>query len=67
MPKAGEALGTGLADMYALVTPSPLPSSGSGTESFDFIEAPLREAIAATKLDVLGEAIEIHCFPDENP
>ena len=65
--EAGEALGTGLADMYALVDSFPVAFVGNGTASFEFIETPLREAIAATKLDVLGEAIEIHCFPDENP
>ncbi|MEX3009829.1 ROK family protein [Hoeflea sp. TYP-13] len=65
--EAGQALGTGLADMYALVDSFPVAFVGNGTEAFEFIEKPLREAIAATKLDVLGEAIEIHCFPDENP
>jgi predicted NBD/HSP70 family sugar kinase len=65
--EAGQALGTGLADMYALFDSFPVAFVGNGTEAFDFIEKPLRDAIGATKLDVLGEAIEIHCFPDENP
>lgn len=65
--EAGRALGTGLADMYALVDSFPVAFVGHGIEAFEFIEPTLREAIAATKLDVLGEAIEIHCFPDEHP
>ncbi|MCP4316990.1 MAG: ROK family transcriptional regulator [Hyphomicrobiales bacterium] len=65
--EAGQALGTGIADMYALVDSFPVAFVGNGTKAFEFIETTLREAIAATRLDVLGEAIEIHCFPDENP
>ena len=65
--EAGQALGTGLADMFALVDSFPVAFVGNGTRAFAFIEPTLREAIASTKLDVLGEAIQIHCFPDENP
>ena len=65
--EAGRALGTGLADMYALVDSFPVAFVGNGTEAFQFIEGPLREAIGATRLDVVAEEIEIHCFPDEKP
>ncbi|MCY6381294.1 ROK family transcriptional regulator [Hoeflea prorocentri] len=64
---AGRALGTGLADMYALVDSFPVAFVGRGTQAFEFIEEPLREAISATKLDVIADEIDIHCFPDEKP
>lgn len=64
---AGRALGTGLADMYALMDSFPVAFVGHGTRAFEFIEEPLRQAISSTKLDVIGNEIEIHCFPDEKP
>lgn len=65
--EAGQALGTGLADMYALMDSFPVAFVGKGTEAFEFIEVSLRETINKTKLDVIDDDIEIHCFPDENP
>jgi predicted NBD/HSP70 family sugar kinase len=65
--QAGEALGTGLADMFALVDPFPVALVGYGTIAFEFIEKPLRDAIGMTNLDIAGDDIEISCFPDEKP
>lgn len=65
--EAGRALGTGIADMYALMDSFPVAFVGKGTEAFEFIEKPLRDAIRATKLDVIKDNIEIHCYPDETP
>lgn len=65
--EAGQALGTGLADMFALVDSFPVAFIGNGTAAFEYMEEPLRTAIAATRLDALSAAIEIHCFPDDIP
>ena len=65
--EAGEALGTGLANMFALVDPFPVALVGSGTRAFDFIEGPLRRAIGDINPYVSGSEIEISCFPNEKP
>lgn len=65
--EAGKALGTGLADMFALVDSFPVAFVGNGTKAFEYMEKSLREAIAATRLDEQSKAIDIFCFPDEIP
>ncbi len=65
--EAGRALGTGLADMFALVDPFPVAFVGKGTKAFEFIEQPLRQALAGNKLIVDAEHTEIRCYPDERP
>jgi predicted NBD/HSP70 family sugar kinase len=64
---AGRALGTGLADMFALFDPFPIAFVGKGTKAFEFIEQSLRAALADTKLDTDAGDVEIRCFPDERP
>ena len=64
---AGRALGTGLADMFALVDTIPIAFVGKGTKAFEFIEEPLREALAENKLDVSAGEVDIRCYPDERP
>lgn len=65
--EAGRALGTGLADMFALVDPIPIAFVGKGTKAFEFIEPSLREALAETKLDIGARDADITCYPDERP
>ena len=64
---AGRALGTGLADMFALVDPLPVAFVGKSTKAFEFIEPSLRSALADTKFANGAEDVEIHCFPEERP
>lgn len=65
--EAGHALGTGLADVFALVDPFPIAFVGKGTKAFAFIEAPLREALADAKMAAVTQETEIRCYPDERP
>ena len=64
---AGRALGTGLADLYALVDPFPVAFIGGGTVAFDLIEQPLREALGSTTGGGDARDIAIDCYPDEIP
>lgn len=64
---AGRALGTGLADIFALIDPLPIAFVGKGTKAFEFIEPFLRAAVADTKVAIGAEDVEIYCFPDERP
>ena len=64
---AGRALGTGLADMFALVDPFPIAFVGKGTKVYEFIDGSLRVALADTKLAIGAEDIDIRCYPDERP
>lgn len=45
---AGEAIGYGLGNLFALIDPAPVALIGQGALGFDLIEAPMREAIART-------------------
>ncbi len=65
--EAGRALGTGLADMFALVDPIPVAFVGKGTKAFEFIEPALREALGEMKLDTGARDADIRCYPDERP
>ncbi len=65
--EAGRALGTGLADMFALVDPFPIAFVGKGTKAYEFIDASLREALANMKLAIGAQDIDIRCYPDERP
>lgn len=64
---AGEAIGTGLANIYALVDPFPVVIAGSGGTAFDLMEPALRRSLEATVAGKQTPQISIDCFTDESP
>lgn len=64
---AGDAIGTGLANIYALVDPFPIVLVGSGVVAFDLMEPAIRKSLSATVAGKQVENIPIDCFSDETP
>lgn len=64
---AGEALGHGLASMFALVDPFPVALVGHGTAAFNLMEEPIRKALHTTIAGKDAADIAIFCYPDERP
>ena len=64
---AGRALGTGLANLFALMDPFPVALVGSGAAAFEFMEKPLRAVLTKSLAGTSSSAIDISCFPDEMP
>ncbi|NQW00270.1 MAG: ROK family transcriptional regulator [Rhodospirillales bacterium] len=64
---AGDAIGTGLANIYALVDPFPIIMVGSGVVAFDLMEGSIRRALRANVAGKQVENIPIDCFTDEYP
>lgn len=64
---AGRALGTGLANLFALMDPFPVALVGSGAAAFEFMEQPLRAVLAKSLAGASSSSIDISCFPDEMP
>ncbi len=64
---AGKAIGSGLANIYALVDPFPIVIVGSGVVAFDLMEPAIRKALGATVAGKQVENISIDCFSDETP
>ena len=64
---AGAALGTGLANLFALTDPLPVALVGAGAKAFAFLEGPLRRAFRENQSDDQGLSVEIKCFVDEMP
>ncbi len=64
---AGAALGTGLANLFALTDPLPVALVGAGTKAFVFLEQPLRKALENGRSGDQGEQVQIKCFVDEMP
>lgn len=64
---AGDAIGTGLANIYALVDPFPIILVGSGVVAFDLIEPAIRKALSANVAGKQVMNIPIDCFSDEDP
>ena len=64
---AGAAIGTGLANLYALVDPFPVVLVGAGALFFEQMEAPIRERLSTAPGDVEPQRIEIDCYPEESP
>jgi len=62
---AGDAIGTGLANIYALVDPFPIVLVGSGVVAFDLMEPAIRKSLSATVAGKQLENIPIECFSDE--
>lgn len=65
--KAGTALGTGIANIFALVDPFPIVLVGNGAKAFAFMEVPIRNALAASSSDEEAQSILIDCIDDEEP
>lgn len=64
---AGDAIGTGLANIFALVDPFPIIIVGSGAAAFDLMEPFIRKALSATVAGKQVKNIPIDCFTDETP
>lgn len=64
---AGDAIGTGIANIFALVDPFPIIIVGSGGAAIDLMEPPIRKALSATVAGKQEENIPIDCFTDETP
>lgn len=62
---AGAAIGTGLANMYALVDSFPVALVGSGAVAFDLMEKPLRDALSASMAGNQADDLAIDCYTDE--
>lgn len=65
--KAGEALGFGLGNLFALIDPAPVAMVGVSAAAFDLIEPALREAIAQTAGGQHSESISFDTEPNELP
>lgn len=65
--KAGEALGFGLGNLFALIDPAPVAVVGIGAAAFDLIEPALRQAIAKTAGGHHSKAISFATEPNELP
>lgn len=63
--EAGQMLGLGLGNLFALTDPLDVTFVGSGAAAFDLIEPSLREAIAGTFAGEAGRNVAISCYPDE--
>ncbi len=63
--KAGEALGFGLGNLFALIDPAPVTMVGVGARAFDLIEPALREAIGRTAGGQHSESISFDTESDE--
>lgn len=64
---AGAALGTGLANLFALTDPLPVALVGAGAKAFEFMESPLRHALERNQSGHQGRTVDIKCFMDEMP
>jgi predicted NBD/HSP70 family sugar kinase len=64
---AGEAIGTGLGSVFALIDPAPVAIVGMGAAAFDLIEKPMRRAIAGTAGGQLDADISVDIEPNELP
>ncbi len=65
--KAGEAIGFGLGNIFALFDPAPVVIVGAGGSAFDILEEPIRGAISRTAGGQHSGAISFETKPDETP
>lgn len=65
--KAGEAIGYGMGNLFALFDPAPVAIVGPGALAFDILEEPIREAIAQTAGGQHSGSISFATEPDEMP
>lgn len=62
---AGEAIGFGLGNLFALIDPVPVALVGVGAEAFDLIEEGLRSALARTAGGQHGDGVPFDTIADE--
>ncbi len=65
--QAGTAIGTGLANLFALVDPFPVVLVGSGAVSFDLMEPHIRQALKGSMIARHPEDIDLDFIIDERP
>ena len=64
---AGAAIGTGIANLFALVDQFPIVLVGRGTANFDLMEASLRASLSTAPGTQNHQPIEIACYLEEEP
>lgn len=64
---AAEAIGSGLASLFALIDPVPIAFVGSGTAAFDITEPHIRQAIAQSNAGFFADNFEWETFDSEFP
>lgn len=64
---AGQAIGYGLGNLFALIDPAPVAVVGPGAAAFDLLEPAIRRAIAETVGGEQGAPIEFDLEPEEAP
>ncbi len=62
---AGNSIGSGIANLYALVDEFPIALVGSGTVLFDLMEDPIYRALAAAPGASSRENVDIVCYKDD--
>lgn len=65
--RAGEAIGYGMGNLFALFDPAPVAIVGPGALAFDILEEPIRAAIAQTAGGQHSGAISFATEPNEMP
>jgi predicted NBD/HSP70 family sugar kinase len=65
--QAAEAIGTGLASIFALIDPVPVAFVGSGTAAFDIAEPYIRACIAGSNSGAFGDHFEFDIYEHEMP
>lgn len=65
--QAAEAIGTGLAGIFALIDPVPIAFVGSGTAAFDIAEPYIRACIAESNSGTFSDHFEFDIYESEVP
>jgi predicted NBD/HSP70 family sugar kinase len=65
--QAAEAIGTGLAGIFALIDPVPIAFVGSGTAAFDIAEPYIRACIAESNSGAFSDHFEFDIYESELP
>ena len=65
--EAGQAIGAGLASLYALIDPFPVAFVGSGTKARLLMDDAIIKSIGNTQLGQLSIDTSIRYYPDETP
>jgi predicted NBD/HSP70 family sugar kinase len=65
--QAGAAIGTGLANLFALIDPFPIAIVGFGAKARDQLEPPIRKSIGQSRMHHEEKEVPILFYEDENP
>jgi predicted NBD/HSP70 family sugar kinase len=65
--EAAEAIGTGLASLFALIDPVPIAFVGTGTAAFDLAEPTIRACIASSNAGGFESNFDFEIFESEMP